>query len=353
MTKAELEQKLAPTQVPAQSAQKAAPKMASKAAPQPAASPAQKPVIAREIQRSYHRGSLIYNLILWILVLVEIILTVVRNNTENCVYWDQCSCDCTYDFYLTSDESDCGGSSYQCNDACTSNYINFCDGFMGTYIHIVGYILIGVAYLIYLYECCKSDSLKFLRNQFEIVEYGNFLAQVKKNAPSVFFVVECYHYETRTTTSTIYVNNVPQTTFQTHTVKVVSSTNSQQFKYASWSDTTGDPTGITSHKLIKLKVEKLLVFADDATEKEYNRQKQIHTDTYKNRDTHFNAYMQHVINGYQEQMLVKSGSATKPFLLNIWFFVLFSMIGFSWPYRMWFEFLVDNKAITIKKRIKI
>lgn len=351
MSKPELQQNLVSNQ-PAQSAQKAAPKMASKAPAQPAANPAQKPVVATELKRSYHRGSLIYNSILWILVLVEIILTVVRNSTENCVYWDQCDCDC-FDDWINSSDSDCMGNGFQCSSACTASYISYCDNFTATYINLVGYILIGVAYLIYLIECCRSDSLKFLRNQMEVFGYENFLAQVKKSAPVVTFVVECYHYETRTTTQTIYVNNVPQTTIQTQQVKVVSSTNTQQFNYASWADTTGDPTGLNSHKLIKLKVEKLLVFADDPTEKEYNKQKQAHTDKHKNRDTHFNAYMQHGINGYKDQILVKSGVATKPFLLNIWFFVLFSLMGLSWPYRMWFEYLVDNKAITLKKRIKI
>lgn len=338
---------------PPQSAQKAAPKMAPKNTPKPAANTAPNPVPAVELKRSYHRGSLILNLILWILVLVTIILTIVRNNTEDCSYWDQCSCDCYSDGFYAYSNPDCPGTAEQCSDACTSNYMDFCDNFMATYVHIIGFILIGVAYLIYLYECCKSDSQKFLRNQMEIVEYGNFLAKVKKSAPTVYFVVECYHYETKTTATTIYVNNIPQTTYQTSTVKVVSSTNSQQFGFATWSDITGDPTGMSSHKLIKLNVDKLLVFADDATEKEYNKQKQLHTDKHKNRDTHFNAYMQHVINGYQEHVLVKSGSATKPFFLNIWFFALFSLIGFSWPYRMWFEYLVDNKAITIKKRIKV
>lgn len=57
-------------------------------------------------------------------------------------------------------------------------------------------------YIIYLFECYKADTKKYLRNINDIVDLENFMKSIKEESPKIVFSIECYHYETRTRTVT-------------------------------------------------------------------------------------------------------------------------------------------------------
>lgn len=71
---------------------------------------------------------------------------------------------------------------------------------------------IVVAYLLHLIECYFAGSHKFLRNSHVKETIYEFVDRIRQNEPSIWWKVQCYHYETRSRLVTTTDSNGNTTT---------------------------------------------------------------------------------------------------------------------------------------------
>jgi hypothetical protein len=111
--------------------------------------------------------------------------------------------------------------------------------------------------------------------------------------------VECYHWETRTTTSTDADGN---TTTSTTEEKVVTYTDKLDFVYNSWSDASGELAGVEGHSIAKLDLRKCLTFADAETRSRYEETRDAFYNSNRGRDNHMDGSEHFSIPGFHPKV---------------------------------------------------
>lgn len=187
--------------------------------------------------------------------------------------------------------------------------------------------------------------------------------RLKNEKPSIWFYVECYHYETRTYTTRDSQGRTRTTTRQE---KVVTYTAKLEFVYDSCSDVSGELTGLEGHSIAKLDLSKSLVFADAATQSLYEATRDEFFKSNKYRDTHMSTLEQMSVPGFHAKVNnFELGGETKswkmlslvdphkrPALLHYGWYSLSMILVLSVPYRWWFDSVTSRVSFDIKKSIK-
>ena len=65
----------------------------------------------------------------------------------------------------------------------------------------------GIGYVLYVIECYMAGSHKFVRNTYVKETVYEFVRRIQLNRPTIWWKVECYHWETRTRTVTTTDSN--------------------------------------------------------------------------------------------------------------------------------------------------
>eukprot|EP01083_Nonionella_stella_P295016 1002698_1 len=160
--------------------------------------------------------------------------------------------------------------------------------------------IVAVVYLLYIIEAtCCSSSFKYLKNSMDGQTVYQWVANIKQNAPRIWWKVECYHYETRVEH---YTDSNGNHQTRTRREKVVTHRASMDYAYGSWCDISKDVTGLDEYNLTKFTAYKQFAFADKATENDYNmKSAQFRRDN--DRDVYQSFYYGVEIDGYKNKML--------------------------------------------------
>jgi hypothetical protein len=178
-----------------------------------------------------------------------------------------------------------------------------------TIVRIVGYIVLGISLLLYLFEClCISRTMKGLRNKKEVFSLYDFLQNIKETKPVIVHTIQCYHYETRVTTKTVYDSHSKtyRTETHTHQVRVNTYSERREFMYNHFKDFSDEFKLNFDRSYIRLELTKELSFIDNQTVDAINSAIDCIKRDNMYRDTHMDFYEEFTIPGFQDIIFCKS-----------------------------------------------
>mmetsp|Transcript_35993 Transcript_35993/g.87006 ORF Transcript_35993/g.87006 Transcript_35993/m.87006 type:complete len:138 (-) Transcript_35993:410-823(-) len=120
-------------------------------------------------------------------------------------------------------------------------------------------------------------------------------------------------------------------------------------------DTTDDSTQKPSmpKQFTKITLDKLLLFANDATYYDYVDQESSFRHLHEKWDVHSTFKSRLVMDGYLPKILVVNhslGGTGTGLIKNLWYWI-FTCLGMTVPYRIWFSHHCSNTEVTIAKEV--
>jgi len=209
----------------------------------------------------------------------------------------------------------------------------------------------GIFWIAYLIETCCSGTRQYLSEISTPTGVHNHIQRVRSNYPILSFHVECYHYETITTSST---DSNGQTTTSSRTEKRVTYRETQHFAYDCWDDISGELLGVGAiYRLTRIRYHKTHVFADENTCRAWEAEAQAIQNRNRHRDTHMSFWHSMEIQDYTPRMLAITGAMEDaPMCLGLGWYVVWSLVMFGYCYRSWFHCISTKQNYEYVKRIK-
>ena len=207
---------------------------------------------------------------------------------------------------------------------------------------------VGLMVLIYYIECFFAATGRFVKNKRNLTEIQNHLNDVVAADGNIRFHVTCYHYETRT--KTVYYTDSEgrsQSRTETYQEMVVTHRASGDFYFKRCEDRTGKIV-IYFEKLTRLQLNTKYDFANSESRAAYERQK-ANFKLAHDFDDYQTFREEFKIRGLEKRVLIVPPGARVPGCMSIWMYILFSMIGLSFFYRLWFQEKTHGKDISIVK----
>ena len=200
------------------------------------------------------------------------------------------------------------------------------------------FIVVEAAYLLELF--CSS-TLRYLCNQASSHSVRGHIIRMKETRPSFSMWCECYHYETRVryVTETYTENGETKTreVRETYEEKVVTHTETDYFEFSHFIETSQMISDdIYYNDMIKIRLKYSISFGDEHTRAAYNRHLQRFISRNKHRDVHFSYTESQSIPGFLDKLFSRNGEK-QSMLINWGWYLLTSLLGFTWPYRIWLE----------------
>ena len=221
------------------------------------------------------------------------------------------------------------------------------------------YIFPPLGILVFLYisyifvELCASPVSIYLRNKSSDNGMYEKMRIYFSTPPEVGFYCECYHYESRTVTSTDSEGN---TTTTTVTERVVTYSEKLDFPYYSGRDVSGlfylncDKGIVEKKKYLKLELFVEVNFADPISCMDYEYAKNIFIERNKYKDSYFDFNEIKNIPGMKKLNLIKLGE-TESCIANCCCFVLFTFLTLAEIYKLYFNSLCVYQKFKIRKLV--
>jgi hypothetical protein len=179
--------------------------------------------------------------------------------------------------------------------------------------------LAGGFYLSYLIEsCCSPTWYSLVRPCFDYPKslfasgylkgtkdtegIHQHISRIKNVAPNLWFHIQCYHYETRTYTTT---DSRGVTTTHTETVRVNTYSETDYFRYDAWDDISGEIKGLSAtSEITRVRFSKCFVFADEKTRGKYVAAANSIQSRNRHRDTHMDFSSGFNVAGYRYELFI-------------------------------------------------
>ena len=197
------------------------------------------------------------------------------------------------------------------------------------------YTFIGI-YVIYVITSLFSKTCSYLVHKQKNSTIHSYMINLFKTKPKINYSVNCYHYETRTYTTT---DNEGNTQTHTETIRVNTYSETQEFYFKSFKDTSGmfildmDNVKLSpKNYYIKLHLTSTIYPSNDGTMDDYIRDRDNFYNINRCRDTHMDTHENKMIDGFNEFKLVSVGDK-KPLCVNYGCYFIFILIGFSELYK--------------------
>jgi len=245
--------------------------------------------------------------------------------------------------------------------------------------------LLVLMVLAYSLEVALSSTRQYLSSINESEDIISFVKRMKLTPPVVGFGIVCSHLEERLETAT-------GDTWRSSTVEGTSTDDTwrnlfelgssydawrrwcskergrdpvveevatwrvtEDFEYDYWKDRTGNSDWLRNQRytVIKLHVTKAEcpMFMDAQTEAAYGLQKRDFLNAHRKLDQRFGLYDYVEVAGYQPIVLGLRSDDCRPWWLSVKAFYLVSLLGLTWPYRLYLGFRSLEASICIRKAI--
>eukprot|EP00826_Nyctotherus_ovalis_P037761 TRINITY_DN3472_c0_g2_i4.p1 TRINITY_DN3472_c0_g2~~TRINITY_DN3472_c0_g2_i4.p1 ORF type:complete len:393 (+),score=64.68 TRINITY_DN3472_c0_g2_i4:154-1332(+) len=213
--------------------------------------------------------------------------------------------------------------------------------YMIRHISIVVLVVCATIYYCETFTC--SYCVYFFRKTIAAQSYED-IDKMFKAAPLVTLNVACYHYRT------VYSRGISSTG------RVVTHLGSEEFRYTSWRDASGEfilGTSKAEHNesvayvLFDLSLD--VQFASDGTAEDYGRAKQSIIE--RNRFDRFQEYyQQNSIPHFQDSFLIQV-TDQPPCCFGLGYFIFFGLLTFNAFYSTYFDCYCHKQEFTIRKVI--
>ena len=211
----------------------------------------------------------------------------------------------------------------------------------------------GMFYICYvIFQFC-SPTFYYLLHKKNDVKLVDKMKQLFNTPPKIKFVVECYHYETRTYTTTDSKGN---TTTRTQTVRVVTRVDSKFFDYYSSRDVSGlfrlnyDESAIANKFYVKLELLANIEFADAVTYDDYIREKDEIYQRNVGFDTYTDIFVYNIVEGLTSYNLINI-TDNNPCGMSVFWYIIFIFMGIVQLYKIYINSRCVYKSFTVRKLI--
>lgn len=211
----------------------------------------------------------------------------------------------------------------------------------------------GMFYICYvIFQFC-SPTFYYLLHKKNDVKLVDKMKQLFNTPPKIKFVVECYHYETRTYTTTDSKGN---TTTRTQTVRVVTRVDSKFFDYYSSRDVSGlfrlnyDESAIANKFYVKLELLANIEFADAVTYDDYIREKDEIYQRNVGFDTYTDIFVYNIVEGLTSYNLINITN-NNPCGMSVFWYIIFIFMGIVQLYKIYINSRCVYKSFTVRKLI--
>ena len=222
-----------------------------------------------------------------------------------------------------------------------------------------GDIIFYVALGCYLIECfivpmCHGSTFYYLYQIATEGESDTAFELMRQAAPSIVMHNHQYHNETHHYTDSNGHHH-------SRTERVTTHTDSRPIFYSSWVDVSGPTpsvagggkksTGSFKYSLLKVKVRKDWMNVDDFTTEAIEEQRDaFHMDNPK-MDTYSVFTEELMVPNYKSNILICAGK--KPFWVSWKWYVFFSLILLTFPYRMYIEYISFRANFDLVKNVTV
>ena len=211
----------------------------------------------------------------------------------------------------------------------------------------------GMFYICYvIFQFC-SPTFYYLLHKKNDIKLVDKMKQLFNTPPKIKFVVECYHYETRTYTTTDSKGN---TTTRTQTVRVVTRVDSKFFDYYSSRDVSGlfrlnyDESAIANKFYVKLELLANIEFADAVTYDDYIREKDEIYQRNVGFDTYTDIFVYNIVEGLTSYNLINI-TDNNPCGMSVFWYIIFIFMGIVQLYKIYINSRCVYKSFTVRKLI--
>jgi len=211
---------------------------------------------------------------------------------------------------------------------------------------VLGWIVIAILAVLYIVECCRSGSLKFLSN-IEATPSAQYIDEVRRKAPVITMSVQCWHNELR-------VKSMPSGGGgkQNKEVRVRVDTHRATAVYPAgdWLDGSEGVPPTADYCLLKADFEKSFTFATLEAKARFNEWKENFKRQNK-LDTEAEFKEEFTIEGFQPRALCLIDPKARPCYISPVFFWVFSLLLLTVPYRLKFDSITGRLTYTFVKVI--
>ena len=217
------------------------------------------------------------------------------------------------------------------------------------------YAICGYIYVMIESLCCSS-TMGYLKTNFDESNAENYVRSLIAKEPIVMTTAICYHFETRTrTTSYRDANGHTQHRTETYQERVNTWTGAHVFNFNFWkdnSDTNNIPLPKSGERL-RIKLAKEVVFSNEETKLSFLEQKERFASENRHRDAHMDIATDYGIAQFKEHIMAYDPQSGIPSWMNIKCFVLSVLLCLSWPYRIFLQSTTKKRRFTILKEISV
>ena len=218
-------------------------------------------------------------------------------------------------------------------------------------LFIISTILVFVTYFIVLLECFSSSERQYIRNLSSSVFAVERIETIRATQPSIFFRVECYHYETRTRTVTYRdANGDLQTRLETYQEKVVTNLFLQPVSFQYWRDTSPPVlVGINNKGITKIKMTLSVEPGDEETAAAISEQYTAFQNKYRHSDVFVDFSIEKRVQGFEKRLAAYTDNREKPIWVSNDLFIVATFLCLSWPYRWAFKLITSKTKFAVQQ----
>jgi hypothetical protein len=206
------------------------------------------------------------------------------------------------------------------------------------------------SYIFYTIGYCCIQERRYISNAQSAESATIYLQKLVESPPLIQFDVDCYHYETTSTTNTDSQGN---TTTSTSESKVSSYTHREvlNFNNYSWKDETVLPSfqDAGSSQIFRVNIDKILL-VDEKTQKHVTTRKETLYRENQHRDTYCSSTFHFSVEGFRDRLLVVPNNNI-PWYLSSPVYFLLSIFGFWFVAKLIIKATTTRDSdVTIKKQ---
>jgi len=213
-----------------------------------------------------------------------------------------------------------------------------------------GYIFVFVESVI------SSKEAKYLTKSVDQPRPGDgYIKTVVCTRPSITFHMESYHMEKQLRTSKVHDSNGHVTYYtEAYDAEIVTWSGKEEFCFKHWKDVSQIQVAKKSVNaraaILRVTLHGNIIFEDSQTEEDFETQKAAFVAKHLHRDRLHREWTKREIPGLKKHFII-SECDHYPFWMNFPWFVFFSIMHCSWPFRVMIHRRTEKASFKIIKSV--
>ena len=215
------------------------------------------------------------------------------------------------------------------------------------------FVMMSISPVIILIESIFCHELEYLLNIMQNETAWGYIQKMHQVQPKINMVVECYHFEEHLRiVNYTDANGNTQSRTERYVEKVVTFVDQDELRFGSWVDVSKkEMPALSSASVTRVRIEPCVLFGDDETDDDYNRQKAAMIERNRYRDMHTDFSSNKEIPGLNKRISAYVDLKVKPWWIRARYFWLATLLMMTWPYRWLFRAKTGKSYYILKKKI--